>query len=99
MFSYNSVVILLLLLIAGTFFVNKFPRNLSTMWVEAGVYGFIALGLGLVMITGNIDLSVGFQLGAASVVTIIVLVVISVRKKRENQPPASLGLPYFREER
>lgn len=33
------------------------------------------------------------------VVTIIVLIVISVRKKRENQPPASLGLPYFREER
>lgn len=33
------------------------------------------------------------------VVTVIVLVIISVRKKRENQPPASLGLPYFREER
>ncbi len=33
------------------------------------------------------------------VVTIIVLVVTSVRKKRENQPPASLGNPYFREER
>ena len=32
-------------------------------------------------------------------VTIVVLVVISLRKKRENQPPASLGLPYFREER
>lgn len=33
------------------------------------------------------------------VVTIIVLVIISVRKKREHQPPAHLGLPYFREER
>ena len=33
------------------------------------------------------------------VVTIIVLIVTSVRKKRENQPPASLGIPYFREER
>jgi len=33
------------------------------------------------------------------VVTIIVLVVISLRKKREDQPPASLGLAYFREER
>ena len=32
-------------------------------------------------------------------VTVIVLVVISIRKKRENQPPASLGLSYFREER
>lgn len=33
------------------------------------------------------------------VVTIVVLVIVSVRKKRENQPPASLGLSYFREER
>ena len=32
-------------------------------------------------------------------VTILVLVVVSMRKKRENQPPASLGLSYFREER
>ena len=32
-------------------------------------------------------------------VTIIVLIIISMRKKRENQPPASLGLSYFREDR
>ncbi|MGN1349201.1 MAG: ABC transporter permease [Acutalibacteraceae bacterium] len=32
-------------------------------------------------------------------VTIIVLVVISMRQKREYQPPQSLGLSYFREER
>ncbi len=33
------------------------------------------------------------------VVTIIVLVLVSVRKKKENQGPAALGLSYFREER
>ena len=33
------------------------------------------------------------------VVTIVVLIVVSLRKKRENQPPASLGIAYFREER
>ena len=33
------------------------------------------------------------------VVTIVVLVLSSMRNKRENQPPASLGLAYFREER
>ena len=33
------------------------------------------------------------------IVTIAVLIVSSVRNKRENQPPASLGLSYFREER
>lgn len=32
-------------------------------------------------------------------VTILVLITISLRKKRENLPPASLGLSYFREER
>ena len=32
-------------------------------------------------------------------VTILVLILISVRKKRENQGPASLGLSYFREDR
>ncbi|MBQ3100829.1 MAG: ABC transporter permease [Clostridia bacterium] len=33
------------------------------------------------------------------VVTIVVLVFTSMRKKRENQPPAHLGNSYFREER
>ena len=33
------------------------------------------------------------------VVTLIVLIITSMRKKRENQPPAHLGLAYFREER
>ena len=33
------------------------------------------------------------------VVTILVLVITSLQKKKENQPPASLGLAYFREER
>ena len=33
------------------------------------------------------------------IVTIVVLCFTSLRKKREDQPPQSLGLPYFREER
>ena len=33
------------------------------------------------------------------VVTLFVLVLTSMRNKRENQPPASLGLSFFREER
>lgn len=32
-------------------------------------------------------------------VTIIILIINSLRKKKENQPPASLGLAYFRENR
>ena len=33
------------------------------------------------------------------VVTIVVLIITSIREKRESHPPASLGLSYFREER
>ena len=33
------------------------------------------------------------------VVTILVLIITSVSKKRENQPPQGLGIPYFREDR
>ncbi len=33
------------------------------------------------------------------VITILVLIVVNLRKSRENQGPASLGLAYFREER
>ena len=32
-------------------------------------------------------------------VTILVLIIFSMRHERENQPPAKLGLPYFREDR
>ena len=33
------------------------------------------------------------------VATVVVLIVISVLDSKENQPPASLGLNYFREDR
>lgn len=33
------------------------------------------------------------------IVTLLVLIITSMRKKREHQPPQSLGLSYFREER
>ena len=48
----------------------------------------------------------GLSLGAQDifkmlpyVVTIVVLVVTSMRQRRENQPPAHLGMSYFREDR
>ena len=33
------------------------------------------------------------------VVTLVVLIISSMKKKRENQPPEGLGIPYFREDR
>ena len=32
-------------------------------------------------------------------VTVIVLIITSLKNSRDKQPPAALGLPYFREER
>ena len=40
-----------------------------------------------------------FLTGLTATLTIVVLVISSMRDNRENQPPASLGLAYFREER
>ncbi len=33
------------------------------------------------------------------IVTLVVLIISSMKKKRENQPPEGLGIPYFREDR
>ena len=47
----------------------------------------------------NIDRTSDLYQMLPYVVTILVLVIVSLRRKRESQPPASLGLAYFREER
>ena len=54
----------------------------------------------------NIYLPTGAQMAVKELykmlpylITLLVLIVVSLRKKREDQPPASLGLSYFREER
>ena len=54
----------------------------------------------------NIYLPTGTQMAVKElykmlpyVITLVVLIIVSLRNKRENQPPASLGLSYFREER
>ncbi len=79
-----------------------------TLWKPiVSIFGSILFGLlylagsyvsGLLNITMTLAQSELLKL-LPYVVTIIVLVVSSISKKRENQPPASLGLAYFREER
>ena len=74
-----------------------------TVWkTDLGILGSFLFG-GLLIIHNYIP-----NLGVADqelikalpyVVTIVVLVIVSARKRRENQPPQSLGLSYFREER
>ena len=67
----NSVLILLLFLVAGFAFVDGFGKNVSNIIYYSSVYGLSALGLGLIMITGEIDLSAGFQAGFAGVFSVL----------------------------
>lgn len=79
-----------------------------TLWKPAlSIIGSFLFGL-LYIAGARIPTLLGIQLNVSATpllqmlpyaVTIVVLIVISVRKKREYQPPASLGLPYFREDR
>ena len=69
---------------------------------DLGILGSFLFG-GLMVVHNYIpNLSFGAQelfMMTPYVVTIIVLVAVSMRRKRENLPPASLGLSYFREDR
>ena len=68
---------------------------------NVGVFGSYLFG-GLYILYTFVNISVAEQelfKMLPYVVTIIVLVITSIREKRESQPPQSLGLSYFREER
>ncbi|MBQ1233412.1 MAG: ABC transporter permease [Clostridia bacterium] len=79
-----------------------------TLWKPAlSILGSFLFGL-LYIAGSRIPTLLGIQLDMSAtpllqmlpyLVTIVVLIVVSVRKKREHQPPAWLGLPYFREDR
>ena len=69
---------------------------------DISIFGSILFGFLYVIPTYIPDISVSakklFEM-LPYVVTILVLLLTSVRNKKEQQPPASLGLAYFREER
>ena len=74
-----------------------------TIWRPSlGVFASILFGglyiLYLFMPSSNLAVKELYKM-LPYVVTIVVLVITSLRNKRENQAPASLGLSYFREER
>lgn len=72
------------------------------LWKPArAIWGSVLFG-GLYILFAYVPLSQSMQeifKMLPYVVTILVLVISSLRNKKENQPPAGLGLPYFREER
>ena len=59
------------------------------------LYAFLPKLMGIT----NVDRKSSLYQMIPYIVTIFVLVIVSLRRKREYQPPASLGLAYFREER
>ena len=73
-----------------------------TTWRPSiSIFASILFG-GLLILSTYLSLPLGIKelyTLAPYVVTLIVLILVSLRKKRENQPPQSLGLAYFREER
>jgi ABC-type uncharacterized transport system permease subunit len=71
-------------------------KPLNTIW---GSYLFGVLTWAYFYIPGLTRSSQELFKMLPYVVTLVVLVVVSLRKKQENQPPAALGLSYFREER
>ncbi len=68
----NSALILITLLCITLLFVDGMTNSFYNVIVHSSIYGMVALGLSLVMITGNIDLSVGYQAGTAGVVAVAV---------------------------
>lgn len=71
-------------------------RSINTIW-GSYLFGFLFWVYLVIPNLGRRDIELYKML--PYLVTILVLIVTSLRKRRENQPPASLGLPYFREER
>ena len=74
-----------------------------TVWKpNLGIVGYLVFGalyIASSFITGVSFASKELFKMLPYVVTIVVLIFTSIRDKKENQPPAHLGLNYFREER
>ena len=68
----NSIIILVVLLLAAFIGVSGFGKGFYNVVNYVAMYGPVCVGLGLVMITGNIDLSAGFQAGLSGVTSVIV---------------------------
>ncbi len=67
----NSVLILAIMLFVAFVFVDSYGNGFYNVIRYTAMYGPVCLGLALVMIAGNIDLSAGFQAGLAGVTSVI----------------------------
>ena len=71
-------------------------RSINTIW-GAYLFGLLFWVYLVIPNLGRRDIELYKML--PYLVTIAILIITSMRKRRDTQPPASLGLPYFREER
>ena len=67
----NSVLILVIMLFVAFIAVDGYGSGFYNVIRYTAMYGPVCLGLALVMITGNIDLSAGFQAGLAGVTSVV----------------------------
>ena len=67
----NSVLILALLLVVCFLFVDGYKNGFYNVLVYSSIYGAVCIGLGIIMITGNIDLSIGFMAGVCGIAVVL----------------------------
>lgn len=73
-------------------------KSLRAIW-GAYLFGLCYWGYQYLPVLLGVKMSTDLTRMLPYLVTVVVLILISFRKKRENQPPAALGLSYFREDR
>jgi ribose transport system permease protein len=73
--TYNFVVIFLVVVVIATFLSSNFLTftNISNLFQQAAVVGIVAVGMTFVVLTGNIDLSVGSMTALTGMVVALLL--------------------------
>ena len=90
--------------LGGLYYIMDYALVIFTIWrPNVGVLSSILFG-GLYILYLYLPTGANFAVKELYkmlpyIATVIVLVAVSLRRRREDQPPQSLGMPYFREER
>ena len=69
----NSAMILVVLVIVAFAFIDGFNKTYYQAILTAAEYGLVCLGLGMIMMTGNIDLSLGYLATSCGVTFVTVI--------------------------
>lgn len=73
--EYNFIVIFLFVVVVASVLSENFltPTNIANLFQQAAVVGIVAIGMTYVILTGNIDLSVGSVVALCGMITAIML--------------------------